>query len=227
MQSGVYVIRNTRNQKQYIGSSANIKKRWGAHLSDLRCGQHSNQHLQRAFDKYGESAFIFSVLEDVEECAQLIPREQYYLDTLSPEYNIAPAAGSRLGCHHSAEARARMSAAHMGHAVSDEQRRKQSVAMMGERNPNFGKPITAERRQKLSEACKGKYPSKETRRKMSLAQKARKRNGMYNKHHNEKTKQKMREAAMRLWSDETHRQRMRESAKRGWIHRKQRQKMNA
>lgn len=247
MQGGIYSIRNSIDQKQYIGSSVNLRNRWRAHLSDLRRGQHGNQYLQRAFDKHGEDAFAFSVLEHLEDSSQLLSREQHYLDTLSPEYNILPRAGSPRGHrvsnetrrkmsetqkgerHHmygrqwSIEARRNMSAAHMGHPVSDEQRRKQSVAMRGERNPNYGKCPSEETRRKIGDAARGRWPSEETRRKMSLAQKARKRHGMSDKHHSAEAKQKMREAALRLWSDDTHRERMRESARRGWIRRKQAQ----
>jgi hypothetical protein len=35
--------------------------------------------------------------------AELISREQYYIDLLNPEYNICKVAGSRLGCKHSPE----------------------------------------------------------------------------------------------------------------------------
>ena len=34
--SGIYQIRNIINNKIYIGSSANIKKRWSEHKRDLK-----------------------------------------------------------------------------------------------------------------------------------------------------------------------------------------------
>jgi group I intron endonuclease len=39
----------------------------------------------------------------VEDLSQLIKCEQYYIDTLNPEYNICPTAGSRLGSKQTAE----------------------------------------------------------------------------------------------------------------------------
>ena len=111
--SGVYEIRN-RNGKRYIGSSINLKERGQHHLSMLRARQHGNRHLQRAFDKDGESAFMFSVLERVEDSARLIEREQYFFDILKPEYNLSLTADSRysLGHHHSEETKKKMSESH-------------------------------------------------------------------------------------------------------------------
>lgn len=61
--SGIYAIVNTINNKQYIGSAINIKSRWVDHKKRLRKGNHHCKHLQFAWNKYGESAFSFIVLE--------------------------------------------------------------------------------------------------------------------------------------------------------------------
>ena len=88
---GVYKITNKVNGKIYIGSSNNIENRWHQHKLQLRDGIHTNQHLQHAWNLYGEDNFMFEVIE---ECAPEIQfeREQYYLNTLSPfeerGYNI-------------------------------------------------------------------------------------------------------------------------------------------
>lgn len=81
---GVYKITNTVNGKFYVGSAINIKRRWTVHRYKLRHNKHDNKHLQSAWDKYGESAFEFSVIELCEDSLQ---KEQHYLDTLKPEYN--------------------------------------------------------------------------------------------------------------------------------------------
>lgn len=214
MSGGIYQITNLLNGKRYIGSAINLKKRWRAHLGDLRRGQHKNQHLQRAFYRYGGEAFVFSVLEYVQTPDQLIEREQHYLDIILPQYNIAPIAGSSLGVKHTQGARRNMSKAHKGergfwygkHHSDDtkrkiskakkdkalsaqtrarmsegwtpERRQAQSDQMKGMGNPNYGKPLTAECRQKLSAAlmgnqnAKGAVRSAETRRKLSEATRA-------------------------------------------------------
>ena len=101
--SGVYEIRNQMNGKRYIGRSVNLQQRQKVHLSGLHHNTHHNCHLQAAFNKYGESAFAFSVLEYVEEVSQLIPREQHFLDIMMPEYNIASIAGSYRGRERNAD----------------------------------------------------------------------------------------------------------------------------
>ena len=61
--TGIYVIRNKINNKVYIGQSTNVNGRWRQHLSHLRRNIHHNEHLQSAWNKYGEINFEFSILE--------------------------------------------------------------------------------------------------------------------------------------------------------------------
>lgn len=84
---GIYMIVNIVNNHRYIGSSVNIKRRLEVHRANLRHNRHDNLHLQNAWNKYGENNFIFSVLERCSKDDRFI-REQYYVDTLKPEYNI-------------------------------------------------------------------------------------------------------------------------------------------
>jgi group I intron endonuclease len=88
--TGVYRIINEVNDKVYYGSTINsFGKRYYHHLSQLRLGKHKNKHLQRSWDKHGEDAFSFEVLEvhDTLEACRL--REQCYLDKCQGNcYNI-------------------------------------------------------------------------------------------------------------------------------------------
>ena len=155
MSSGIYQIKNRKNGKQYVGSTKNIQQRWIQHLSALRCEGHPNPHLQAAFDKYGEGAFVFSVLEEA-KLEELLIREQYYLDMLKPEYNIAPTAGSpMLGRHHTEETRVRLREEMIGKCHSEDTKRK------------IGAAWTPERRQTHSDKQRGKHLSAETRAKIS------------------------------------------------------------
>lgn len=116
---GVYCIINTVTGKRYIGSaSRSIKERWALHRRALRRGDHHSTYLQRSWNKYGEAAFEFVVLEEckVEDC---INREQYWIDTYTSYasangYNVSPTAGSPLGVKHSDAARQSMSSATIG-----------------------------------------------------------------------------------------------------------------
>ncbi len=102
MAIGIYVIRNKDSGKVYVGSSVNISKRWRHHLSDLRLEKHHALRLQRSWNKYGESAFFFEIVENLIDPSILIKREQYWIDAykaINPinGYNVCPAAGTVRG----------------------------------------------------------------------------------------------------------------------------------
>lgn len=78
---GVYLITNLENNKIYVGSTLNsFKERWSTHIQKLRRGQHSNLHLQNAYNKYGENKFKFSILEVLTVEKDILNREQYYIN---------------------------------------------------------------------------------------------------------------------------------------------------
>lgn len=85
--SGIYCIVNIKNSKRYIGSSKNIRQRLWSHRAELRNDKHENAHLQAAWNKYGEYNFDYYILENCDE-SLLLEREQWYINTLKPEYNI-------------------------------------------------------------------------------------------------------------------------------------------
>lgn len=97
IKSGIYAIRCCLNNHEYIGSAVNIPRRWSEHRHDLRRGTHHSPALQHAWNKHGEEAFTFIVLERVANPKRLIPIEQTYLDRCKPEYNCNPQARSGLG----------------------------------------------------------------------------------------------------------------------------------
>ena len=84
----VYMISFPGNGK-YIGSTGNIKKRFMGHVGAFEKNAHSNKKLQEAFDTYGR--FELYELEKIAPGAGRTIREQFYIDILRPELNIAPA----------------------------------------------------------------------------------------------------------------------------------------
>lgn len=185
-EGGVYQVINKSNGKRYVGSTVNLHKRRRQHWACLRRGKHRNIHLQRAWNLYGGKAFAFAVLEYVPDLERLVEREQHYFDALQPEYNIAPVAGSTLGCKHTEEARRNMSEARKGKVHTAETRRKLSEARRGvslgpkseeqkrklsaaNKGQGKGRVLSAETKAKISEASKGRVFSEETKRKISEA----------------------------------------------------------
>lgn len=77
--SGIYIIRNLRTNKVYIGSSQNIRKRLQAHKNLLCKNKHNNHYLQNAWNKYGAKSFEFKTLERVEKSA--LSRSQEFVVT--------------------------------------------------------------------------------------------------------------------------------------------------
>lgn len=154
---GVYRITCTANNKIYIGSTSNLRKRQHDHFADMRRGAHSNRHMQSAWNKYGEQSFCFEVLEYVMPWSR-VDREQYWLDSLKPYdhaigFNVAiRARGDKL----SAEHRANISRSNMGHVVTAESRAKMSAAKKG-------KMPSLAAREKAWASARGHIVSRETR----------------------------------------------------------------
>ncbi len=177
---GIYKIVNSQNGKIYVGSSLDVERRWRSHKNALRAGRHRNPHLQNSWDLYGESAFSFSVLDQVSEERCIYEAEQHYIDTLEPEYNIATVAGGGSGPR-SEETKRKISDAikgekhpFFGKTLSEDHRKKISEANLGKKAWNKGMPLTEEHKRKMSEAVSGeKHPqfgvarSEETKRRIS------------------------------------------------------------
>lgn len=92
--SGVYIIQNLTNGKIYVGASRNVYSRLIDHKVALRGNYHVNLHLLSAYIKYGESNFLFDVLEYCEE-DYIYSQENYWCKMLNTHdrrfgYNIDP-----------------------------------------------------------------------------------------------------------------------------------------
>lgn len=108
--SGVYAIINVLNNKKYIGSTSNMRKRYRQHYNLLNKQLHPNCILQRAFNKYGEKHFKFRILEVCENIREtLLTIEQRYIDELG-DYNLSKTAKGCSGCN-------------TGHEISTEHRK--------------------------------------------------------------------------------------------------------
>jgi group I intron endonuclease len=79
---GIYLIKNEKNSKIYIGSTKIFYRRYQRHRKPLLNNIHVNKHLQNSFNKYKDINFTFNIIEIVNDFDKLIEREQYWLDLL-------------------------------------------------------------------------------------------------------------------------------------------------
>lgn len=201
MQSGIYIIFNIKNKKIYVGSTVDFDHRFAEHKNRLKNNNHSNSHLQNAWNKYGEDCFTFIKYISV-QVEKLIIEEQKYIDLWKPEYNKSPLASSSLGRKASEETKKKISESksgskhpnfgketpkevrdkisrslsganhpNFGKKLSDETREKMRQSSSGPKNHNFGKPKSDEVKEKIRESKTGKRHSEETKSKMSIARK--------------------------------------------------------
>lgn len=195
---GIYKITNTVNGKVYIGQSVRLSERLNKHCNALKNNYHPNQHLQNAYNKYGD-VFQIEIIVYCDSEEELDDLERYYIsyyDSMNPQRGYNKEDGGSLNKHLSEETRKKMSKNHpdmngannpmYGKMHSAETRKKISEAMSGENHPMYGKTHSVETRKKISESLKGKKHSEKTRKKISKARKGKKLS--------EKTKKKMSEA---------------------------------
>ena len=147
--SGIYLIRNTLNDKVYVGQSVHINVRWREHVKCANWGHKS--HLYDAIRKYGAEAFVHEVLE-VCQPEVFDEREAHWMahfDCRNPAkgYNLLP-AGQR-GRVMDAETRERIASKLRGRKVDPEVVRRIAEKARGRKH-------SAEAKAKIAAAHKGK-----------------------------------------------------------------------
>ena len=86
--AGVYKITNLKTNDLYIGGTTqSFISRIRKHFSSLKNQCHENSKLQESFNEFGKDVLHFEILE---ECSKenVFEREQYWIETFSPFYNI-------------------------------------------------------------------------------------------------------------------------------------------
>jgi len=95
---GIYKIENKVNKMVYIGSTNNFERRKSEHLKDLSNGSHCNFKLQNDYNKYGEDAFVFFMIKNIDNKHSLKIEErseiESYIEIMSRKYiyniNLTP-----------------------------------------------------------------------------------------------------------------------------------------
>lgn len=168
MKNVIYKISSNVNNKIYIGSSVRLNIRVSQHRHHLLKGSHHSRKLQNHVNKYGIESLKFEVIETCDQCDLLI-REQFYMDTLNPFFNILKIAGSQLGAKRTEAQKKYMSAQRKlkspyrtGWKHTDESKKKISEG-------NKGKIICEKQKSDHSLRMKGRKATDETKVKISKA----------------------------------------------------------
>lgn len=177
----IYQIVCVRNNKRYIGRTADLKSRFKRHLRDLRMNKHYNKYLQNDFNIYGVNSFLFELIE-ISDDELACSREDYWISfyggiesvaTYNFQNNLTKNSEHRnliskskvgtvpwnRGRKMSLEELEVNRRSYLGIKRSKEsiEKQKQTIA----NNPNFGnkgKHLSESTKEKLSKAKIGKIP---------------------------------------------------------------------
>lgn len=105
---GIYSFINLVNGKRYVGSSVDLYNRLHEHYHNLKNNKAHNKHFQSAWNKYGEDNFMYNIIEFCDENVRF-DREQYYINSLEPEYNLTLQVIANFGHSPSEETRQKIS----------------------------------------------------------------------------------------------------------------------
>lgn len=158
MENVIYKISNNVNSKIYIGSSNNFKRRKTQHLHHLRKETHHSRILQNHVRKYGINTLFFEIIDYCRD-GSLIEKEQFYIDTLNPYFNIRKIAESNKGLKRTKEQIEKMKKNRIykkGYKNSKEHNLK-----IKESKAKNNYKHSEETKEKISKGNKGKKRSKE------------------------------------------------------------------
>lgn len=150
----IYRIRCIVNGRAYIGSSVNVERRFYLHRRDLLAGNHHSPRLQNAWNKYGADAFVFEVVEHVDDALFLVGREQNWLwNNESALLNCSMVAGSPLGVKRTEQQKQNMKAAKRAYFATE----AGAAQLVEMREKLKGRIVTDEERARRSASAIGKY----------------------------------------------------------------------
>lgn len=157
--SGIYLLHNNVNGKEYVGSAVDLRKRLATYYFPSRLMD--NRFISNSILKYGHANFsviILCVLGDTGSITKnnIISKEQEYIDLYKPLLNLNPTAGSSLDFKHSDESKKLISEFRKDKPLSEDTKKKLSILFSGKLNPFWSKTHSSEALEKMSKSKMGK-----------------------------------------------------------------------
>lgn len=213
---GIYQIKNIKNGRVYIGSSLKIEKRIRIHKDDLRKNTSHSNKLQRAWNKYGENNFKFTILEYCKK-EQLLDKEEIYIrkyDSVENGYNACYRGRSALGVKRSKEFKEKCSISQKKVAKRPSESKRRSEQVKRSFAEGNRKPMTLSKseRKRRSEFAKTIEHSEKERnaasKRLKKLRKTRKFNDALNIWNKSEEKNSMMSSTMKeYWADPKWRER--------------------
>ncbi len=167
----IYGLRNRITDRWYIGQTTGnpfeyirAKYKWSKGTGRPK--------IYNAIKKYGFNNFDICLLDSSETKESLDNLECQYIkeyNSIDAGYNLTEGGGNGKP---SLETREKLSQSHTGKIATKETIEKLRISKLGENNPWFGKTLSVEHREKISQKLKGKVFSEEHKRKLSESNKA-------------------------------------------------------
>lgn len=160
--AGIYGIRCIINNKIYVGqTSKDFKCRFYGHRYSLRTGQ-GVPKLQVDWDMYGEDAFEFIILEEVEDKSIRNEKEKFYIAKYNSTVTGYNSSTGGLGQGNFKELNGMYHKYHTQQSLELMSEHRKGLTV-GDKNPMYGKHHTNETKLKISQKNKGRMQSKEER----------------------------------------------------------------
>lgn len=169
--AAIYKITCVVTDDFYVGSAVKPKRRRWEHWDALKKNRHHCTALQTAWNEFGEDAFEFEVIEEVEDESKLLAIEDMYLaQHAGNHYCYNTAMSTQIPSSTQSEVREKISHSLREHYAENEHPRQgkkhtpetlakiaaNRIPPSGENHYRYGKTLDEETRKKIGDTQRGK-----------------------------------------------------------------------
>lgn len=169
--AAIYKITCVATDDFYVGSAVKPKRRRWEHWDALKKNRHHCAALQNAWNEFGEDAFEFEVIEEVEDESKLLAIEDMYLaQHAGNHYCYNTAMSTQIPSSTQTEVREKIAHSLREHYAENEHPRRgkkhtpetlakiaaNRIPPSGENHYRYGKTVSEEIRKKIGDTQRGK-----------------------------------------------------------------------